>query len=149
MILIWFLPLQFISSPFLIGLQIADKQIVITKIAGFLALLNILLNAIFIVLIGGDYVCAGPAIGTLISSFIAVVLIIRTYNNEIKSIDYFAILRKPLISLIASTILFLLLNIVLNSFISAFLAVASYFMLLHVWGEFSIRQILNFFHEMR
>jgi len=150
MILIWFVPFQFICSPFLIALQIDDKQVIITKISAFLALLNIVLNWVFIFLIGGDLVCMGPAIGTLISTIVAVILIIRTYNLQVARIEFFAVVRRPLNAFMISLISLLLIFKFLNPLVTILLVMSVYFILLRIYGEFSfsnIRLFLKRFQE--
>ena len=148
MILIWFLPVQFITSPFLLALQIADKQVIITKIAAVLAFLNIVLNAFFIFLIGGDLVTAGPALGTLVSTLVAFILIIRTYNKHIRKIDLLPIVYKPVLSVIISTLLFFLADKFMNNLLSAFFVVIFYFASLRFLGEFSFRHVIDFLKDL-
>jgi O-antigen/teichoic acid export membrane protein len=147
MILIWFVPLQYICSPFLIALQIADKQVIITKISAFLALLNVVLNLIFIYLIGGDYVCIGPAIGTSASTFIAVFLIIKTYNRNICKVDFYSLIRKPMFAFSITTIGLVLFYRTMNPVITSIFVISIYFLLLRFLGEFSFVQVSGFFKE--
>jgi len=147
-ILIWFLPIQYICAPFLLGLQIADRQVIITKIAGILAILNIILNALFIFLIGGDFVGAGPALGTLISTFVALVLIVRVYRREIDKINFLSDIRKPLLSLTATVLFYLLAQAFASPLFSVVLSVFVYYMGLFALGESPFRGVLDFLKDL-
>ncbi|MBU1625835.1 polysaccharide biosynthesis C-terminal domain-containing protein, partial [bacterium] len=149
MILIWFLPLQYISSPFLIALQIAEKQVIITKISAILAFLNFILNVVFILAFGDDLVCVGPALGTLISSLVGVILTAMIYNKEIKKINFLLLFQKPVFSLIISAILFYLIHEFMNNVISSLIVFATYFLILRIQGEFSFNQVIEFIKDLR